>query len=104
MSIQIIPEIKQLKIHQNSGSKEPVLAPAIVTTGRSDRNDIPTPFIPVAGQRNAHFKCACLLAHQINTDLESGRVHYRNRAGELLETLDEVVRAIVSDELMGLEL
>lgn len=29
--------------------------------------------------------------------------HYRNRRGKLLQTLDEVVRAIVADDLMQAE-
>lgn len=62
---------------------------------------LPTLRLPVPSQKDAHFKSACLLAHRINTDLETGRVHYRTKAGLLLTTLDEVVRALLDHELAG---
>lgn len=39
----------------------------------------------------------------IDADLTSGRRHYRSRGGRLLTRLDEVVRAILDNELAGAE-
>lgn len=73
------------------------------TANKQRKNDfsaIPAPLLPVAGQKDACFKSACLLAHQIDCDLDAGRYHYRNRAGELLTTLDQIVAAILSNNLL----
>lgn len=40
----------------------------------------------------------------IDADLASGRRHYRSRGGVLLRSLDEVCRAILTDDLMATEL
>ena len=39
------------------------------------------------------------LVEEISSNLETGRHHYRDRSGRLLTALDEVVRAIVDDDL-----
>lgn len=67
-------------------------------------SEILSPVLPVPGSKDAHFKSACILVHLIDTSLESGRVQFRTKAGELLTTLDEVVRAIIADELLEPEL
>jgi hypothetical protein len=45
------------------------------------------------------FFNALVLVIRIDADLTSGYRHYRNKAGRLLLTLDEVIRAILADEL-----
>jgi len=39
------------------------------------------------------------LVARIDEDLSRGTCHFRNRAGVLLNTLDEVVRAILDDNI-----
>ena len=51
-------------------------------------------------EREAAYQAALKLVARVDEDLRRGIRHYRNRAGELLRTLDEVVRAILNDELM----
>lgn len=53
--------------------------------------------------REATYKLALKLIRRIDADLTTGRGHYRNRAGVLLITLDEVVRALAADDLMTAE-
>lgn len=50
--------------------------------------------------RRASYAASLLLVADIDADLASGRRHYRNRAGGLLTSLDQVVRAILADDLM----
>lgn len=50
--------------------------------------------------RRASYAASLLLVADIDEDLTTGRRHYRNRAGGLLKTLDQVVRAILADDLM----
>lgn len=42
---------------------------------------------------------AFAVVQRIDADLTSGRRHYRDRAGRLLTTLEQVVRAILADDL-----
>lgn len=37
----------------------------------------------------------------LEADMERGLMHFRNRAGRLLTTVDEVVQAILNDDLKG---
>lgn len=46
------------------------------------------------------YYAALKLVAQIDEDLTRGVRHYRNRAGTLLTTLDEVVHAILADDLL----
>lgn len=46
------------------------------------------------------YVTALKLVEQIDRGLRLGLKHYRTRAGELLTTLDEVVRAILDDNLL----
>lgn len=46
------------------------------------------------------YKAALELVARIDEDLTRKTRHYRTKAGELLTTLDEVVRAILADDLM----
>lgn len=50
--------------------------------------------------RRAAYAAALLLVADIDEGLTSGRSHYRSRAGRLLTSLDEIVRAIIADDLM----
>ncbi len=53
-----------------------------------------------AVEREATYYAALKLVARIDEDLTRGTRHYRNKAGVLLTTLDEVVRAILEDDLL----
>lgn len=53
-----------------------------------------------SAHREAVFQCALAYVEAVDADLTTGRRHYRNRAGKLLSSLDQVVSAILSDELL----
>jgi hypothetical protein len=55
---------------------------------------------PTANEREATYNAALELVAQIDEALAKGTRHYRNKAGELLTTLDEVVRAILANDLL----
>ncbi len=50
---------------------------------------------------DVRYAWAYLLVLAIDAQLERGTRHFRDRSGCLLQTLDEVVRAILSDNLKG---
>lgn len=58
---------------------------------------------PAMVEREARYYAALKLVAQIDDDLARGIRHYRDRAGRLLTTLDEVTRAILSDDLSMIE-
>lgn len=51
-------------------------------------------------EREATYHAALKLVARIDEDLTRGVRHYRNKAGTLLTTLDEVVRAILENDLL----
>lgn len=51
-------------------------------------------------EQEATYYAALELVAQIDEELTRGIRHYRNQAGVLLTTLDEVVQAILDDNLM----
>jgi len=51
-------------------------------------------------EQEATYYAALELVTRIDEDLTRGVRHYRNKAGVLLNTLDEVVRAILDDNLL----
>jgi len=55
-------------------------------------------------ERDATYYAALELVAQIDEDLTRGVRHYRNKAGTLLTSLDEVVQAILDDNLFVPEL
>ena len=55
---------------------------------------------PTAAEREATYQAALKLVARIDDDLTRGIRHYRNQAGILLTTLDEVVRAILDHDLL----
>ena len=55
---------------------------------------------PTAAEREATYQAALKLVARIDEDLTRGIRHYRNKAGELLRTLDQVIEAILADDLM----
>lgn len=55
--------------------------------------------VTYVSEREATYQAALKLVARIDDDLTKGIRHYRNRAGVLLTTLDEVVRAILEDDL-----
>lgn len=83
----------------SKGPVSPVTPRNEKTSPETPLTILEVPRLPVPGERNATYKSACLLAHQIEYNLDSERHHYRNRAGHLLTTLDEVVSAILNDDL-----
>lgn len=64
--------------------------------------DIASPHLPVPGQKDATYKTALELVARIDENLTTDRRHYWTRAGELLTSLDQVVSAILDNELMEL--
>lgn len=64
------------------------------------KSSIPAPLLPVPGQKDACYKMSLILVEWIDASLGRERVHFRNRAGELLTTLDQVVVAILSNDLL----
>jgi hypothetical protein len=55
---------------------------------------------PTAAEREATYAAALTLVARIDDDLTRGVRHYRSKGGVLLRTLDEVVRAILDNDLM----
>lgn len=53
--------------------------------------------------RRATYAAALLLVGIIDATQKRGIIHYRTKAGRLLVTLDEVIRAILEDELAEVE-
>ncbi len=51
-------------------------------------------------EKEATYYAALDLVARIDEDLTRGIRHYRNKAGLLLTTLDEVVQAILDDNLL----
>lgn len=53
-----------------------------------------------SAHREAVFTRALAFVDDVDAGLTRGTRHYRNRAGTLLTKLDEVVRAILADDLL----
>jgi hypothetical protein len=73
--------------------------------GRNHRYTAPRTYpelvkTPTAAEREATYQAALKLVARIDEDLTRGIRHYRNKAGVLLTTLDEVVRAILDNDLL----
>lgn len=51
-------------------------------------------------EREQVYVAALHLVQRVDEDLRRGVRHYRDRAGQLLTSLDEVVRAMLDDNLM----
>ena len=63
----------------------------------------PTPRLVKSSKSNeqeATYHAALELVARIDEDLTRGVRHYRTKAGVLLTTLDEVIRAILDDNLL----
>ena len=69
----------------------------IATTGRIN---LSAPRLPVPGQKDATYKTALELVARIDENLTRDTGHYYTKSGELLSTLDEVVRAILDNNLL----
>jgi hypothetical protein len=54
---------------------------------------------PTPAEREETYYAALELVAQIDEALTRGTRHYRNKAGNLLNTLDEVINAILTDDL-----
>ena len=55
---------------------------------------------PVTSEQDATYYAALELVARIDDDLTRGIRHYRTKAGLLLTTLDEVIQAILEDNLL----
>lgn len=55
---------------------------------------------PTMSEQDSAYYAALELVAQIDEDLTRGVRHYRNKAGVLLTTLDEVINAILEDNLL----
>lgn len=58
---------------------------------------------PFITEEHAAFDAALRLVGHIDENLTTGLIHYRNRHGELLRTLDQVIQAILSNDWPALE-
>lgn len=58
-----------------------------------------TKIVLLSAHREAVFQRALAYVEAVDADLTTGRRYYRTKAGTLLTTLDEVVRAILTDDL-----
>lgn len=54
----------------------------------------------VTDHKEAAYQAALELVAEIDYNLTTGRGHYYNSMGEILTTLDEVVRAILGNDLI----
>ena len=55
---------------------------------------------PTASEKEASYYAALELVAEIDEALTRGTFHYRNKAGELLTTLDEVIHALLANDLL----
>jgi hypothetical protein len=74
------------------------------TFNRNGRNGVARVYpglvkTPSTAEREVAYHAALKLVAKIDDELTRGIRHYRNKAGVLLTTLDEVVRAILDDDL-----
>jgi hypothetical protein len=53
-----------------------------------------------SNEREATYNAALKLVAQIDEDLTKGIRHYRTKNGQLLTTLDQVINAILEDNLL----
>ena len=53
-----------------------------------------------ANEKDATYNAALKLVAQIDEDLTKGIRHYRTKNGQLLTTLDQVINAILADNLL----
>ena len=74
-------------LNHNQRSKKSRVYPELVKTSK-------------VSEQEATYDAALELVARIDDDLTRGIRHYRTKAGVLLTTLDEVVRAILDDNLL----
>ena len=55
--------------------------------------------VPTPAERETTYYAALELVAVIDENLRRGVFHYRNKTGRLLNTLDEVINAILIDDL-----
>jgi len=67
---------------------------------RSNGRTRPELVVSRAGEKDATYNAALKLVAQIDEDLTKGIRHYRTRSGQLLTTLDQVINAILEDNLL----
>jgi len=58
--------------------------------------------VPTPAEREATHRAALELVALIDKNLSRGICHYRDRTGRLLTTLDEVIHAVLNNDLMSL--
>jgi len=75
---------------------------AAFTKNSTKRRAFPE-LVPTPAEREVTYRAALELVALIDQNLSRGICHYRDRAGRLLTTLDEVVHAMLNNDLMSLE-
>jgi len=55
--------------------------------------------VPRPEEMETRYEAACELVQMIDRHLTAGTQHYRTKSGRLLRTLDQVVNAILADNL-----
>jgi hypothetical protein len=68
-------------------------------TGQKKRRIFPE-LVPTPAEREAAYYAALELVAVIDENLRRDIFHYRNNEGKLLTSLDEVVHAIMMDDLL----
>jgi len=82
----------QLNILQQNGQ--------LRSNGSKSRSSFRPTLVKSSEEQAAVYAAALQLIEHIDENLATGRCHYRTKSGKLLRTLDEVVRAILADNLM----
>ena len=67
---------------------------------RSNGRTRPELVVSRSNEKDATYNAALKLVAQIDEDLTKGIRHYRTKNGQLLTTLDQVVNAILEDNLL----
>jgi len=80
-------------------------AHSLKTNQRKNGREYPRLVVaPTAAEREETYYAALELVAEIDEGLTRGTRHYRNKAGVLLTSLDEVINAILTDDLAVPEL
>jgi hypothetical protein len=82
-------------VNKEGGAKKMSQLHIVNSNGRR-----PRPELVKRNDEEAAYHAALELVAQIDEDLTRGVRHYRTRSGVLLNTLDEVIHAILADNLL----
>ncbi len=67
---------------------------------RSNGRSYPELVVSRSNEKEMAYNAALKLVAQIDEDLDKGIRHYRTKSGRLLTTLDQVINAILEDNLL----